>query len=138
VKPVNARFRKSHKQLPKLWELQVTGWAGMAKSESGIHLDEATSCPVCGYLNYAGLHNPEELIDVQEWDGSDFFMVWPMPRYILVSQRAFNTLRDHRLTGARLHAVSNIEQTDGFAPGRLHYYMSDRRARELGEPLGIY
>jgi hypothetical protein len=64
VKPVNARFRKSHKQPPKLWELQVTGWAGMAKSESGIHLNEATSCSVCGYLDYTGLQNPEELIDV--------------------------------------------------------------------------
>jgi hypothetical protein len=61
-----------------------------------------------------------------------------MPRYIFVSQRASNTLRDRRLTGARLHAVSDLEQTNGFAAGRLHYYMPDRRARELGEPLGIY
>ena len=138
VEPVTARFRKSTNRPPKLWELVVTGWAGMAKAESGIHLNQAKSCPVCGHLTYTGLINPQELIDTDKWDGSDFFMVWPMPRYVFVSQRAAKIIRDHHLTGGRLVPISELEPTDGFAPGRLHYYMPEQMARELGEPLGIY
>ena len=138
VKPVKARFAKSDKDPPLLWELIVTGWAGMAKPESGIRLDEAASCQECGHLRYTGLRNPKELIAQREWDGSDVFMVWPMPRYIFVTDRVATIIRDSQLTGVRLVSMPELRKTDGFTPGRLHHYMPEDRARQLGEPLGIY
>ena len=138
VKPVGARFRQTPERPPKLCEMIVTGWAGLAKRESGIHPDERASCRVCGHLKYTGLRNPQELIDDKQWDGSDFFMVWPMPRYIFASERAVKTIRDHHLTGVRLRPVSDLKTTSGFTPGRLRYYMPEERAHEVGEPLGIY
>jgi hypothetical protein len=138
VKPVRAKFRKSKKSPPVLWELIVTGWAGLAKAESGIGLDESRSCRVCGYLRYTGLESPRELIDPNRWDGSDFFMVWPLPRFIFISDRLAQAILERDLVGVQVRPVPEIGRMDGFAPGRLHYYMPDDRSHQLGDPLGIY
>lgn len=138
VKPVKARFKTSTECPPKLWELVLTGWAGIAKPESGIRLDESKSCPVCGHLHYTGLLNPRHLIDENKWDGSDIFMVWPMPKYIFITWQVRHTLGEHKLKGLRLTRVSELEPTDGFSPGRLSFWMPEARARELGEPLKIF
>jgi hypothetical protein len=137
VKPVTARFSKSAKAAPRLWELVVTGWAGMAKPESGIHLDESKSCPACGHLCYTGLRHADQLIDESQWDGSDFFMVWPMPRFPFVSKAVVRTVRERGLTGVEILPVAHLKPMDGFAPGRLSYYMPEPRARAIGEPLRI-
>ena len=138
VRPVKARFERSNAAPPTLWEVVLTGWAGLAKPESGIELDRTKFCAACGHLRYTGLQNEGELINMSIWDGSDFFMVWPMPRYFFVTDRVVNTIRNHHLTGVHIVPVSELKKTDGFSPGRLHYYMPDDRARRLGEPLGIY
>lgn len=138
LKPVKARFATRPEKPPRLWEIIVTGWAGMAKPESGIHYDETESCSVCGMLRYTGLKSPAELIDETQWDGSDFFKVWPMPRFIFVTNRVVELIRKHHLTGAYPKLVTKLEKTKSFGPGRLRYYMSDDRAKELGIPLGIY
>ncbi len=138
VKPVLARFVRSAKAVPQLWELVLTGWGGMAKSEAGIHLDELKSCPECGLLQYTGLSNARQLIDETKWDGSDFFMVWPLPRYVFVTERVIRIVREHRLTGVQITPLSELKRTDGFSPGRLSYSMPEERAQELGKPLGIY
>jgi hypothetical protein len=139
VKPVAARFAKSAERPPTLWELVVTGWAGMAKPDSGIRLDPSKSCAACGHLVYTGLLHPEQLIAEEAWDGSDFFMVWPLPRFVFVTERVVSTIREHGLTGVRILPATEFEPLpDAFTPGRLSYVMADDRARALGEPLGIY
>jgi hypothetical protein len=142
VKPVTARFEKSVQRPPTLWELRLTGWAGMAKPESGIRLDESASCKVCGKLRYTGLTNAEQLIDESKWDGSDFFIVWPLPKFVFATERVVNVIREHHLTGVRIEPVSELKTSPhvipGYSPGRLSYRMPEKRARELGEPLGIY
>ena len=110
----------------------------MAKPQSGIHLNEAKSCPVCGHLKYTGMQHPAYLIDESRWDGSDFFMVWPMPTHVFVTERVVEAIQQNRLSGVRLVRVSDLKPTDGYTPGRLSYWMPEQRARELGEPLGIY
>jgi hypothetical protein len=138
VKPVRARFGRSAKQPPNLWEIVLTGWAGMAKPESGIRFDESKSCPVCSYFRYTGLSNPEQLIDESRWDGSDFFMVWPMPTHVFATNRVIHTVREYHLTGIQVMPVSKLEKSEGYTPGRLSYWMPENQAREFGEPLGIY
>jgi len=140
VKPVKARFRYANEVPPRLWELVVTGWAGMAPAESGIKLIE--DCPACGHKVYSAWTNPEKLIAHSQWDGSDFFMVWPIPNYVFVTERVAQTVRDNGLSGAVLKSPGELmfprRVIPTLSPGRLSYSMPEQRARELGEPLGIY
>jgi hypothetical protein len=136
VRPVKARFKRgSEHEVPKLWELMVTGWAGMASAKSGIKLVER--CDSCGDLSYSGCDDPERLIDVSEWDGSDFFMIWPLPKYIFVTDRVVHIIRDNRLKGAVLRHLRELDLSGGFGPGRLSYWMPEERAHELGKALDI-
>jgi hypothetical protein len=137
VKSVKARFKsRTQSRPPKLWELIVTGWAGMAPPESGVHLVE--HCPACNHRVYSGYSDPEKLIKESQWDGSDFFIVWPLPRFIFVSDRLAQAIGNAKLKGTRIIALEQLGPCDGLTPGRLSYYMPDERARLLGEPLGIY
>jgi hypothetical protein len=135
VNPVKAKFRHARGQEPpRLWELVATGWAGMAAADSGIKLIE--HCDACGLLRYSGRTDAAKLIDVSRWDGSDFFMVWPMPGFIFVADRVAQAIRSNRLRGAVLKQPRDLALW-GFGPGRLSDYMSEERARALGGPLGI-
>ncbi len=139
VKPVKARYEKSSEKPPRLWEICMTGWGGMARPSSGIQLDKAKSCGICGFLAYTALVHPEQLIDEKKWDGSDLFIVWPMPRFIMCSSRVMQIIIDHRLAGVRFTPTHELKvENYNFSPGRLSYWMPEKRARELGEPLGIY
>ncbi len=143
VKPVKARYEKSSEKPPKLWEICVTGWGGIADPSSGIRLNLAKSCEICGHLVYTELTRPERLIDKEKWDGSDLFFVWPMPKFIMCTSRVMRIVKDHHLTGVRFTPTSELKVgskvvIDGFSPGRLSYWMPEDRAKQLGEPLGIY
>ncbi len=136
VKPVKAVFERGSGRPPRLWEVVVTGWAGTASVESGIRLIE--HCPACGHTVYSGLSAADMLIDTSKWDGSDFFIVWPLPRFMFVTDRVGQVIRDNSLTGVVLKRPEDLDDLDGFSPGRLSYWMPEKRAKELGEPLGIY
>jgi hypothetical protein len=136
VKPVKARFKRAGRQEPpRLWELIVTGWAGMASPESGIRLVER--CKGCGHAVYSGSDNSGAVIDVSRWDGSDFFMVWPLPAFVFVTKRVAQTIRSDGLTGAVLKEPKELDLSGEFSPGRLSYSMPLERARELGAALGV-
>jgi hypothetical protein len=77
------------------------------------------------------------LIDDSQWDGSDFFMVWPLPLFHFVSERAARVMLEHDLTGGVLLEMDEIRPLDGLSPGRLSYWMPFERARALGESLQI-
>ena len=91
-------------------------------------------------MKYSDIKNASRLIDEAQWDGSDFFMVWPLPRFVFVTQRVVDCIRDHRLQGVVPQPTSEIEPTtynSGYAPGRLSHCMPEVRARELGKADGI-
>ena len=141
VKPVKARFsRPCAHELPVLWELVVTGWGGVAPPESGVKL--ITSCDVCKYKKYSACQSLDELFDPSQWDGSDFFFVWPLPKFIWVTERVAQCIRKHKLKGVRLRPPEQVvfrksEIGFGFGPGRLSYRLPEARAKALGEALGI-
>jgi len=126
-------------QAPRLNELIVTGWAGMAPPESGIKLIE--HCEGCGHTVYSAWTNPERLIDSSQWDGSDFFVVWPLPWRIFVTERVAKVLRDNRLSGIALKPSSDLVFSPNIIPtlstGRLSDWMPEERARQLGAKMGI-
>lgn len=139
VKPVKARFKRSGSPAPpRLWEVVVTGWGGMASADSGVRLLE--SCPGCGHLRYSAETPGSKIIDPAQWDGSDFFIVWPYPRFILISDRVAQLIRDNRIEGAQLQRFEENRKPrvgDGLSPGRLSYWFPLERAKEIGRPLGI-
>ncbi len=138
VKPVKAVFkRRTDRVPPRLWEIVVTGWAGMAPPESGIMVKDR--CEACNLARYSGCTSLGKLIDISQWDGSDVFMVWPLPKFRFVTDRVAHLIRENRLTGVELRRPEELgDLSRGFGPGRLSYWMPEARARELGEPLGIY
>ena len=141
VKPVQARFEKGSVSPPVLWEPIITGWAGVASPESGIVLDKENSCPVCGHLHYTEVTDYSKLINPGQWDGSDIFMVWPLPRFVFVSGRLRQIIESANLIGCSCYEPKNLpigRFHSGFSPGRLSYYMPEKRARELGEAIGIF
>lgn len=116
-------------------ELVVTGWGGVASPESGVRL--LTECPYCMHRIYSGFNDAKHLIDWSKWDGSDFFMIWPLPRYIFVSDRVAQMVKQ-RFSGAELLAADKMQVGKTLTPGRLSYWMSEQRAHEIGDPLSIF
>ena len=103
LKPATVRFRDGYLS-GEYSELVVTGWAGVAPPESGIELTEA--CGGCGYKHYTSLKNPEHLIDWSQWTGDDFFIVWPLPRYVLITKRVADALAGLQVKSYRLKSLS--------------------------------
>ena len=123
---------------PELWELVVTGWGGVAPEKSGVKLDTTASCRSCGLLIYSNFSDPSQLIDRSQWDGSDIFIVWPLPKFIFVTDRVAQLIRKYKLTGVFLQRPDELQaRSSTVSPGRLSYRMPYARARELGEHLGI-
>lgn len=110
----------------------------MAPPESGLKFSKEKSCPHCNHLRYVGPGDPTKLVREDQWDGSDFFMVWPLPKHYFVTQRVVDLVRSEKITGVQIKRPDQLEIIDGATPGPLSRYMPDARAKKLGEPLGIY
>lgn len=121
VRAANAKFKRLAKKPPRLWEFKATGWAGLAPTSSGIRLKKW--CRYCGDTLYSPLSRPASLIDVKKWDGSDVFIVWPLPMFIFVTSRVVSVLSGSEITGWTATPVENLRIRGGFSPGRLSYYM---------------
>lgn len=141
VKPVKVAYKnkKATLPVPKLWELQITGWGGMAHSESGIK--ELINCKGCGRLKYTHWTEGAKLIDPTTWDGSDFFIIWPMPKYVFVTDRVRSLILKQKFKGVSFEALSEMKHSPGttptLTPGRLSDYFPEARAKKVGAPLGI-
>jgi hypothetical protein len=137
--------RRAHAEYPKpieakppeLYEVIVTGWGGLPAREAGLSVAE--SCPACVRKVYA-LAEPSRLIDPTGWDGSDIFMLWPLPRHPFVSDRLASIIRQEKLSGVRLLPPQDIPIKRGtkLAPGSLFEWMPENRARRLIQRFGIW
>lgn len=127
--------KRSRREPPPLFELAVTGWGGMGES-AGVQLIEF--CPSCRYRHYR-IAEPRRLIDPSAWDGSDFFIVWPLPRHRFVSDRLAQIIRRNRLSGAKLIPAADLpmDPGDGASPGTLADFVPEDRARELGKKFDV-
>ncbi|MFA4986278.1 MAG: hypothetical protein WC712_06820 [Candidatus Brocadiia bacterium] len=135
---VHWRLKNNRMGPPKgpLHELIVTGWGGFARPDSGIRLKEVYTC--CRQLIYTDVSRPAEVIDPEQWDGSDFFMVWPLPVLMFVSERAAEVLTRSNLRSFELASpqiTPNIMHV--LRPGRLSDYFPLERARELAKGQDI-
>jgi hypothetical protein len=137
IRPVTVSYsERSPAKRPAMHELIITGWGGMASTAAKLTVAE--SCPVCNYTTYA-IAEPSRLIDLAAWDGSDLFIVWPLPRFPFASERLANILREEKITGVKLIPAPDIPFKRGnhATPGRLLNWMPAGRAHALGDRLGI-
>lgn len=137
TRPATLRFRNGDVSLDYL-ELITTGWAGVARPESGIRL--LKNCPGCHWKKYSPLRNSEDVIDWSEWTGEDFFFVWPMPKRILITDKVADLLlrldiRHFELGG--LQDSDSVVANPGFTVGRLSNFMPEELAIKYGTPLGL-
>ncbi len=107
TKPVKAVFKRPGQQAPRLRELIVTGSGGVAPPEAGIRV--TFECPACGRKKYSDCTNPARLVDVSQWDGSDFFTVAPFIGYILVTDRVAQAIRSNKIRGAVLKRLRDLD-----------------------------
>lgn len=119
-------------------ELIVTGWAGVATPDSGVRVKKG--CPACHWKNYTGITDYEKVIDWSQWTGEDFFIVWPLPRYFLVTERVAhwilsNAVKSYKLTG--LDDFDHPAGDGGFTVGRLSDFMPEDLAIKYGAPLDL-
>ena len=115
-------------------QMVITGWGGIAK---GIHRVESYRGKHC----YSLPDHPTDFFDLAQWDGSDIFDVWPIG--IVVTERIANLVKSEKIRGLHLEKIDSISFTPvdeqvGFIGHPLRKFYPDERAREIGEPLGIY
>lgn len=126
--------------IPDLWELKVRGWGGFLPESTGVQLTDF--CQGCGALTYSKWPTGQFRVDETKWDGSDIFMAWPIPLYILISDRLAQLIRSMRWKGARIIRLQEIPGADSISdtlsPGPLTSHMADHLARQRGEPRGLY
>jgi hypothetical protein len=134
LRPAAVRFRDG-KVSEDYFELIVTGWAGVARPESGIHLVEG--CAGCDYKKYSPLKKANQLIDWAQWTGDDFFIIWPLPAWILITQRVVDLLEKVKIKSYRLGSLRDIPSYMNMTVGRLSDYMPEDVAQKVGRPLGL-
>jgi hypothetical protein len=135
AKPVKTVYPRGIKATPPtMFELVLTGWGGVAAPAAGVTLSDW--CPACGLTEYH-IARPGLLINPATWDGSDLFMVWPLPKFIFATERLANILRQEKISGVNLIPASKVTMQTGIAaPGPLTRWMSEDRARELSKQFG--
>jgi hypothetical protein len=121
---------------PELYEVMITGWAGLPSREANLTVTD--SCPACGRTHYS-IGEPSKLLDPGAWDGSDLFMVWPLPRHPFASDRLASIIRQEKLDGVKLIPPAAIDMDRGaeLNPGSLFEWLPEERAEELSRQLGV-
>lgn len=136
--PVVVRLRRSTECAPSLFEMRTTGWGGIAPEQAGVILDRSRSCPDCGLLIYSSFTDAAKLVSESQWDGSDVFLLWPLPRYVFVTKRVVDLIRTRGWKGVSITPLEKLESAVAeLNPGRLSFYLPMARAIALGSAAGI-
>jgi hypothetical protein len=137
VRPVVAQYPKPIKaRPPDLYEVIVTGWAGLPSPEAKLIVTR--SCGACGDTHYS-IGEPGKILDPGAWDGSDLFIVWPFPRHPFASERLASIIRQEKLSGVTLipPAAIDMEPDANIHAGSLFAWMPEERAELLSRQLGV-
>lgn len=114
-----------------LFELRSTGWGGVASKESGIRVEK--ECRFCKRRVFSVFTDAESLLDIDSWDGSDMFTIWPLPRYIFVTEELRELIDDAEFTGVKMVRVEEmpVSAVGGYSPGSIFDWFEQKRAVEL-------
>jgi hypothetical protein len=137
LRPATVRFRDGTVS-DQYQELVVTGWAGVARAESGIR--PTIKCERCHSVRYSAPTDCSQIIDWNQWTGDDFFFVWPLPNSILITERVAELLLRLAVKSYRLGGFQDCDPivwTTGISPLRLSNYLPADLMVKYGLPLGL-
>ncbi|PYV84977.1 MAG: hypothetical protein DMG93_02985 [Acidobacteria bacterium] len=138
LRPASVRFRDGYVS-EDYQELIVTGWAGVARLQSGIRI--VKNCPACHWKKYSGITDVENLIDWSQWTGEDFFIVWPMPGFMLITERVAELLLRLKVRSFELrdlyHDFDQWILNSGYTVSRLSNFLPEDLAIKYGAPIGL-
>jgi hypothetical protein len=118
-------------------ELKVIGWGGVLPTWTGVALEQR--CPECHWKRYSAFTGDLDLIDLDDWSGSDFFMIWPLPAYVFVTRKVREIFKRRGFSGVRFsRQFPSGGEAGGFSPGGLSGWLPEDRAHAIGDPLGIH
>jgi hypothetical protein len=80
-----------------LWELEVTGFGGFVNARVGAEVENA--CEECSAYSFRMEGPFSNLIDVEKWDGSDIFSIWPFPSIRICTMRVVEVIGSGHMTG---------------------------------------
>jgi hypothetical protein len=116
-------------------EFKAIGWGGLV--HGGRSMIKLQDCPAC-HFRRVQFPSLGKVVDENSWDGSDFFRVWPIGGEFC-SDRAASVIESAGLTGIELRPADRLDlRGSDFPAGSLEGWLPPERAREIGEPLGLY
>lgn len=134
TKSANMKLVFEHDPADRIFhQLIVTGWGGVADPRSGIvqvpsdRSKHAYSTPT----------DSSFIFDESQWDGSDFFLIFPLTGSRFVSARVIGLLEKFKVKYYTSKPIANYLGATEIYPAPLRCYYSDERALELGGKLGI-
>jgi len=84
---------------------------------------------------YSGAERYDQLIDWEQWSGEDLFILWPLPKLILISGRAAGVLRSLRVRSYSLASMRRPSR--GYSVGPLSAYLPEDVATKYGRLTGL-
>ena len=69
----------------------------------------------------------------EEWDGSDFFMIWPMPRRVFITKRVAAFLMSSNYSGIRVKQIATLRKAiaGGYSPGHIEDWFDGKQLAQV-------
>ena len=154
--PVTVKPKFPHpNKLQQYWQVIALGWGGripQPMKDCGIeelerfYETESGERPktIERFRTFDGLTNKLPIFDPQQWDGSDFFHVWPILGVTFVTKKVATLLHEANIKHFSLVPISELRlpEINGVACNvrvvPLDCYYPSERAKEIGDPLAFY
>ena len=111
-------------------ELVISGWGGYASPDSGVRLTK--SCDSCGLRIYSCFQDSTRLFEPNQWDGSDLFVIWPMPRFVMATERFRMFVIENGLGGVGFTPIEELTCSGTLTPGNIRDWFPDRNHDPIG------
>ena len=154
--PVTVKPKFPHPdKVQRYWQVIILGWGGRIPQPTNdcgfeelerFYETESGERPktIERFRVYDGLTNDLPVFDRQQWDGSDFFHVWPIMGTTFVTKKVAILLHEAKVKHFSLVPISEfrLPEIDGIACNTrvvpLSCYYPLERANEIGDPLASY
>jgi hypothetical protein len=109
-------------------ELHIAGFGGIVPETSGNKL--LWRCRGCGVREYAGTLRGAEIEKIIDWDGSDFFKVWPAMAMSFCTDRARGVL-ERCAPELEFSPMSAQADVTSYGDGNIPPYHPDNVRRKI-------
>jgi hypothetical protein len=132
--PVRTETTLGDPHYQELYELRVVGWGGVAPPESGIRIME--ECSFCRRRVFTKYESAARLFNLEAWDASDMFLVWPLPRFAMATGKIRELILREKFTGVSVEPLSAMRTNSlvpTLTPGHVQDWFDEPRASKLAE-----